>query len=61
MLMLFVLYKCISQMWCFQQENKIRVFFRMPSSSTNFKLLGFPVCRFRAYLMKVIPETRHAH
>jgi hypothetical protein len=29
MLMLFVLYKCISQMWCFQQENKIRVFFRM--------------------------------
>ena len=24
-------------------------------------LLGFPIFRFWAYLMKVIPETRHAH
>jgi len=27
----------------------------------NFKLFGFPIFRYWAYLMKVIPETRHAH
>ena len=29
--------------------------------SQNFKLFGFPIFRFWAYLMKVIPETRHVH
>jgi hypothetical protein len=27
----------------------------------NFKLFGFPIFRFWAYLMEVIPETRRAH
>jgi len=27
----------------------------------NFKLFGFPIFRFWAYLMKVIPETRRVH
>ena len=30
-------------------------------SSQHPKLFGFPICRFWAYLMKVIPETRRAH
>jgi hypothetical protein len=29
--------------------------------SQNFKLFGFPIFRFWAYLMQVIPETRRAH
>jgi hypothetical protein len=29
--------------------------------SQNFKLFGFLIFRFWAYLMKVIPETRRAH
>ena len=29
--------------------------------SQNFKLFGFPIFRFWAYLMKVIPEMRRAH
>jgi hypothetical protein len=27
----------------------------------NFKLFAFPIFRFWAYLVKVIPETRRAH
>jgi len=27
----------------------------------NFKLFGFPIFQFLAYLMKVIPDTYHAH
>jgi len=27
----------------------------------HIKLFGFPIFRFCAYLMKVIPETRRAH
>jgi len=27
----------------------------------TFKLFGFPIFRFWAYLMKVIPETHRAH
>jgi hypothetical protein len=29
--------------------------------SHNFKLFGFPIFRFWAYLMKTIPEARRAH